>query len=252
VAAAPLLAVDALSFVVSALLLRAVTRPLWDPARAGRSRRLVVEIRDGLAFLWRQRVIRATTLVVGLQAFTGGVFVGQLVPWADQALDVAPGDARLGLLFAAWGLGGLAASALLPRIVRRTGEPRAILACLPLSTLGALAAALSGHWLLAAVAITGWGTAYSVVVLAGITQRQKLTPDRLQGRVNTAGRMLSFGLGWPLGALAGGVAAESIGPRGALLGSVAAVLAGTIAAWLSPLRAAGDRRAEAPAGTTQE
>jgi predicted MFS family arabinose efflux permease len=238
VAAAPLLAVDALSFVGSALLLRAITRPLWDPARAGRPRRLAVEVRDGLTFLWRQRVIRTTTLVGATQAFTGGLFIGQLVPWADKVLGVPPGDARLGLLFAAWGLGGLAATVLAPPLVRRAGEPRVILRFLPLSTLGLLASALAGRWLPAAISIAGWGVAYTVVVLAGITQRQKLTPDGLQSRVNTAGRMLSFGLGWPLGALAGGAAAEALGPRGALLGAVAVLLSGTTAAWLSPLRTA--------------
>jgi Transmembrane secretion effector len=109
VAPAPLLAVDALSFVVSALLLGAITRPLSDPARVGQPRRLAVEVRDGLRFLWRQPIVRTTTLVGAAQAFVGGVFIGQLVPWADQILDVPPRDGRLGLLFAAWGLGGLAA-----------------------------------------------------------------------------------------------------------------------------------------------
>ncbi len=252
-APAPLLAVDALSFVVSALLLGRITRPLWDPARAGQPRRLAVEVRDGLRFLWRQPIVRTITLVGAAQAFVGGVFIGQLVPWADQVLGVPPRDGRLGLLFAAWGLGGLAASVLLPWVVRRAGEPRATLAFLPLSTLGALACALAGHWLLAAIAITAWGVAYTVVVLAGITLRQKLTPDRLQSRVNTAGRMLSFGLGWPLGALAGGVVAEALGPRGALLGSVSILLAGTIGAWLSPLRpAARDHHAATPASSTRQ
>ncbi len=41
-----------------------------------------------------------------------------------------------------------------------------------------------------------------------------------------------------LGALAGGAAAEAVGPRGALLGAVAVLLSGTVAAWLSPLRTA--------------
>jgi predicted MFS family arabinose efflux permease len=55
-------------------------------------------------------------------------------------------------------------------------------------------------------------------------------------------------IGWPLGALAGGVVAEAYGPRAALLGSVAAVLAGTIIAWVSPLRAAArDHQPGAPA-----
>lgn len=238
VAAAPLLAVDTVSFVCSALLLRGITRPLWDPARAGRPRRLAVEVRDGLTFLWRQRVVRTTTLVGATQAFTGGLFLGQLVPWADQVLGVPPGDARLGLLFAAWGLGGLAATVLAPSLVRRAGEPRVTLRFLPLSTLGLLACALAGRWLPAAISIAGWGVAYTVVVLAGITQRQRLTPDGLQSRVSTAGRMLSFGLGWPLGALASGAAAEVVGPRGALLGAVAVLLSGTVVAWLSPLRTA--------------
>jgi MFS family permease len=235
---APLLAVDALSFVASALMLGTITRPLWDPDRADQRRRLAVEVRDGLTFLWRNRIVRTTTLVGAAQAFPGGLFVGQLVPWADQVLGVAPGDARLGLLFAVWGLGGLAASVLLPWVVRQAAEPRITLVFLPLSTLGGLACALAGHWLLAAISIAGWGVAYTVVVLAGITLRQKVTPERLQSRVNTAGRMLSFGLGWPLGALAGGTVAEALGPRAALLGSVGVLAAGTVAAWLSPLRSA--------------
>jgi len=240
VAPAALLAVDALSFAVSALLLGTITRPLSNAARTGQPRRLAVEIRDGLTFLWRQPIVRITMLVGAAQAFVGGVFIGQLVPWADQVLGVPPRDARLGLLFAAWGLGGLAAS-LLPRAIRRAGEPRATLTFLSLSTLGALACALAGHWLLAVISIAAWGVAYTIVVLAGITLRQKLTPDRLQSRVNTAGRMLSFGLGWPLGALAGGVVAQALGPRGALLGSVAILLTGTIVAWLSPLRTTTSR-----------
>jgi hypothetical protein len=87
---------DVLSFVGSALLLRAVTRPFWDPAGASRHRRLVAEIHDGITFLWRQRIVRTTTLVGATQAFTGGLFIGQLVPWADQVLGVPPGDGRLG------------------------------------------------------------------------------------------------------------------------------------------------------------
>src|SRR6266540_2642389 len=95
-APAPLLAVDALSFVVSALLLGRITRPLWDPARAGQPRRLAVEVRDGLRFLWRQPIVRTITLVGAAQAFVGGVFIGQLVPWADQVLGVPPRAGRAG------------------------------------------------------------------------------------------------------------------------------------------------------------
>jgi hypothetical protein len=50
----------------------------------------------------------------------------------------------------------------------------------------------------------------------GITVRQLLTPDELQGRVNTTGRMLAWG-GTPFGALAGGLTADAYGVRVAYL-----------------------------------
>ena len=42
---------------------------------------------------------------------------------------------------------------------------------------------------------------------SGITVRQMLTPDHLQSRVNTAGRMIAWG-GNPVGAVLGGLLAE--------------------------------------------
>jgi predicted MFS family arabinose efflux permease len=74
------------------------------------------------------------------------------------------------------------------------------------------------------------------VVLCAITLRQKVTPDRLQSRVNTAARMLSFGAGWPTGALLGGVVSEASGPRTAMVFASALVVAAAVGAWLSPLR----------------
>ncbi|MGH2600242.1 MAG: hypothetical protein ACRDJ9_12765 [Dehalococcoidia bacterium] len=54
--------------------------------------------------------------------------------------------------------------------------------------------------------------------------------------MNTTGRLLSFGLGYPLGAIVAGTVSETAGPRAALLAMAAIPAAGAIAAWLSPLR----------------
>ena len=42
---------------------------------------------------------------------------------------------------------------------------------------------------------------------AGITIRQMLTPDHLQSRVNTTGRMIAYG-GQPVGGIIGGIMAQ--------------------------------------------
>jgi len=82
---ATLIAVDALTYVASAVLIRAVVRPLSDPARAGSERlnrsALVADVREGLHFLWGHVTVRSMTIVGALQSVAGGAFVGQLVPW---------------------------------------------------------------------------------------------------------------------------------------------------------------------------
>lgn len=86
------LAVDAATFVASAMLIRAITRPLSDPARRGRTeaRQLGADVREGLGFLWQHPTVRPMTLANTAQSVSGGAFVGQLVVYADQALGVEP------------------------------------------------------------------------------------------------------------------------------------------------------------------
>jgi predicted MFS family arabinose efflux permease len=116
------------------------------------------------------------------------------------------------------------------------GGPRVTLAFLPLSALFGVLCVLAGQWVTAAALLALWAVAYSLVVLNSITLRQRVTPDRLQSRVNTAGRMLSFGVGWPIGALLGGVISEAAGPRAAMVWTSTLVVLAAVVAWLSPLR----------------
>jgi predicted MFS family arabinose efflux permease len=240
VAPASLLAVDAVSFAMSAVLVRAIAVPLQGALGDGPARGMVRDIREGLSFLWRQPVVRVQTVVGGLQAMAGGAFMGQFVPWLDQVLGVRPrGDVRLGVMFSTWGIGGLIASLTFPWLVRRWGEPRVTLVFLPLSALFGLLCAAATDWAVAAAMLGCWGVVYSVVVVNAITLRQRVTPDRLQSRVNTAGRMLSFGGGWPTGALAGGIVSEAYGPRAAIVASIGLIVVAAVVAWLSPLRGIG-------------
>jgi MFS family permease len=235
VAPAPLLAADALSFVASGLLIRGIARPLAVVARPA-GVRLLGDIREGLAFLVRHPVVRLQTVVGVVVCMAFGTFGGQLVPWADRALGLPPGDWRLGLIFAAWGVGGLVASTLFPPVARALGEIRLTLLVLPVAGALGVGTAFVRHWLVAVVAIAAWAVPSMMVVLNAITLRQKVTPDRLQSRVNTAGRMVGFGLGTPLGAVVGGLTAQAYGPRAAMLLAGALLGAAAVVAWLSPLR----------------
>jgi MFS family permease len=239
---ATLVSVDVLSYLASALLVRAVLRPMTgsreDAVPLGR-RVLFADVKEGLRYLWGHVTVRTMTMVGACQSVAGGAYVGQAVVWADRSLGVRRGDWRLGAIFASWGLGVLVASVFVPGLARRLGAARVVLLSLPASAVLGTLAILAPDWQAATALLAAWGVAYMAIVINAVTYRQQVTPERLLSRVNTVGRMLSFGAGWPLGAILAGVVAEHTGPRQGMLAGVAVLAVGAVLAWMSPLRAVG-------------
>jgi len=97
--------------------------------------------------------------------------------------------------------------------------------------------ALVPRWELAAIALLLWGSAYILVIVNSISYRQQVTPEQLLGRVNTVGRMLSWGVGWTLGSITGGMLGNHYGIRTAMVAMGVGGFAGVAVAWTSPLRA---------------
>ncbi|SDP51172.1 Transmembrane secretion effector [Pedococcus dokdonensis] len=234
---ADLLAVDALTFLVSAMLVRTIGRALSVPREHAEGARSSVgaDIREGVGFLWRHHGVRSNSIIGALQSIAGAGFMALAVPWCDRVLRVGTSGWRFGLVFSAWGIGGILAASLTPRLLRRFTAARLTLAWMPVSAGFGVLVALSTSWVAAVLFMIGWGVAYQLVIINSLNYRQQVTPERLLSRVNTAGRMLSWGLGWTIGALAAGALADQVGVRPAMLTIVAVGLVAASYAWLSPL-----------------
>jgi MFS family permease len=175
--------------------------------------------------------------VIGfLLSLSGAGFMALSVPYADRLLGVGTSGWRFGLVFAAWGVGGIVVAVLTPRLLRRVTANRLALLWLPVAGVAGVVVALASRWQVAVAVMVLWGVSYQGVVLNSMTYRQQVTPERLLGRVNTAGRMLSFGVGWTLGALGASALAGLVGLRPALVAVVAVGLVAAVYGWLSPLR----------------
>lgn len=241
VSPATLIAVDALSFAASAFFVRAITRLLQDPDRLrarftkGAMRR---DIREGLVFLVRHPGVRTMTMIGTLQCMAGGGFVALNVIWCDRVLGIGTSGLEFGLVFSAWGVGGIIATTALPRLLRRTSAARIALGALPVSAVIGIATPFAHWWVLAALGVFGWSVAYMLFAVNSISYRQQVTPEHLLGRVNTAGRMLSWGLGWTSGAFLGGALASLVEVQHAMSAMAALALVGCVVAWTSPLRSA--------------
>jgi MFS family permease len=221
------------TFLASALLIRAIRRSLTGE-RDGTEQRLREDVLTGVRWLWAHSTLRVMTFVGTATAFAMGSLLGQLVPFADRVLDIRQGDARLGAVFAAFSLGGLV-GAISHRWTRRFSAARVSLVAVSAMSL-LLFVIPSGHdWRVTLVFVFVFGVVDLVSVINVINFRQEETPEDMQGRVNTTGRMLSWGLGSPLGALLGGVVAGRHGPAAGMYVGALVLAAGITAAWFSSL-----------------
>ncbi|HEY3558767.1 MAG TPA: MFS transporter [Kribbella sp.] len=236
---ASLLTLDALSFAASAFAVRGIVRAMSE-SRDGRPplrpRVVLNDIGDGLRYLIRHAGVRTMTIIGSVQSFAGGGFMALIVVWCDRVLHIGTSGLRFGLVWGVWGIGGLIAALSLPRLLKRTSPAAIALYALPVSALLGVLTPLSPHWVVAALALLVWGSAYVLVIVNAVSYRQQVTPENLLGRVNTAGRMLSWGVGWTLGSVVGGVLGNAFGPRTGMVLMGLCGCAGVVFAWTSPLR----------------
>jgi MFS family permease len=228
------LAADAATYLISAAR-RSALRTDLAMATPATPRRLWAEIAEGCRHVWSMPIVRTLTAAgFGLNVAVGGV-LGLLVVHADKALGVGSADRRIGLLYAAGAVGSLIAAAALPRASRRFGQGTVSIAGFAIFVLAVAWLAGTATFLGALLAWAVWSVARLTVNANGITVRQLLTPDELQGRVNTTGRMVAWG-GTPFGALLGGIAADAYGVRVAYLLLAAPALLGLALVLASPVR----------------
>ena len=226
------------SYLISAFLLASIRRPFRKPQAAEvQLGRIRTDIAEGLRFVWHHPVIRTMTLSVFCACLTWGGTCSLLVVYASRALHLAHADVRLGLLYSAGELGGLISVVAVPVLVKRQAIGRLMAAFLAanVAAVALLAVAPSYGWAL--VLYCAYELVYLMVTSTGITVRQMLSPDHLQARVNTAGRLIAYG-GQPVGALLGGLLAEVLPIRLtfavlALAVAVGAALAGMGMPWLT-------------------
>lgn len=228
------LAIDAVSFLVSALFLGLIRRAEVPP-EAVRAPTLS-QIREGLGLVLRHVWLRSIAACTGTFNFFTSALFALFVLFATEELGVTP--AGLGVIFALGSAGALLGALLAGRLAERLGVGPVIIGSSLVSGLGLLLVPLAAPgtaFPLLAVSqfVVSLGT--PIYNINQVSLRQAIVPDRLQGRLNATMRFLVWGT-MPLGALAGGGLGEALGLRPAI--ALSAVGAAMAFLWvqLSPVR----------------
>ena len=237
--------VNAFTFLASAFLVRSITRSLTGE-REGEHPRLRDDVLTGLRWLWAHTTLRTMTFIGTTVSFSMGAVMGQLVPFADKVLGIRQGDVRLGAVFAVFSLGGLVGT-LAGRWLKPFTPARVSLVSTSVMALLIVLIPWPRDYRATFVLVFLFGVANLISVVNNITFRQEETPEDMQSRVNTTGRMLSWGLGAPAGALLGGIVAGSHGPSWGMAAGSLVVVVGVTLGWVSALGRIPARRAQVAA-----
>ncbi|MEO3744572.1 MFS transporter [Plantactinospora sp. B5E13] len=234
IGAVPTLLVDAVSYLVSALLLRTLperrsTAPdRWPPVRA--------MIREGWHFVVRHPVMGPCMWAATAANAVCGAQHALYTLYLIRELHLTPG--LVGVLLAADGVGTLLGATLTNRITNRLGTARALIVAGFVAVAGAVVVPLGTGWpALAAFAIGNVVFSIGVVVLSVVTRtyRQIASPPELLPRVMATVRFVSWGA-IPIGGLLAGLLAGLLSARTTLLIFVAAAVCIPAVLLASPVR----------------
>jgi predicted MFS family arabinose efflux permease len=230
--------VDAVSFLVSGILVRLINPDhiQREPERVSQS--ALMEAREGIHTVFHQPVIRALTLTASTRVVFAFAFLSVYILFLSDNLGLGPG--AIGLVLSLGGVGALIGAIIARPAAERLGIGRA-------NIFGQVMFGLLG--MVIPVAVYFPSMALQLVLVSEFTQwmmfvithvnalspRQSFTPNRLLGMVNATHHMLVAGL-MPIGALMGGWIGELYSVQTTLVVAVFGGLAASLWFIFSPIR----------------
>jgi MFS family permease len=229
--------IDAVSFLGSALFIISIRKTEISQADRAPRRKMRTELREGLSYVLRHPYLKNIAACTAIFNFFGLMGFAILLVFARRHLHLSP--QAIGLAFTLSNIGPLFAALSANRIFARLGVGRTIIVAsilggpmflvIPFAPQGDAALAL----LVPAMLVGGF---MSVVYnIAQVSLRQAITPERIQGRMNSVMRFIVWGA-IPLGSFAGGVLASVIGLKATLIVSGVGASLAFLPVLFSPVR----------------
>ncbi|MDX3418900.1 MFS transporter [Streptomyces sp. MD20-1-1] len=198
--------------------------------RTHKPRDLKAEIREGIAWVWHRRFMRAAILLVGGSNLAFQLISLALVLIVKEGGHPAYMVGALGLL---GGLGGVLGAAGASWFMRRLPIQGILIAALAFWSALMFAVAFVDHPFGLGALMAGMSGAGALLNVAAGVHQVQVTPDEMQGRVTSVFGLVGSGLN-SFGALVGGVLLAAFGSTNAVLGTAAAMAVLALVAVATP------------------
>jgi MFS family permease len=237
-------AIDALSFLGSALFLFLIRRPEPPPEvhreegqpKPGMRR----EMAEGLRYVVGHPYLKNIAACTAISNLSGTIAMSVLLVFAVRELGMTAQG--IGLAFSIGATGALLGALLANRISTRLGVGRTIIAFAGIAgpallPLALVPAGTPTPVLVALLALFGFVGGVSTVVynVAQVSLRQAVTPTRMQGRMNATMRWFVWGT-IPIGGVIGGVLGSVVGVRETVILGALGEMVAILPVLFSPVR----------------
>jgi hypothetical protein len=208
------LAVDAVSFVISALFLQSIRSPDPKPVVA-HDASMWEDFKSGLRFIFETSLLRWNVAIIAMwNLLKSGLLT---IFFVYLARDLKLSSASVAALVVVGSLGSFVGVAVVARIARRFGLGWCIVLSMCAGSVGGalLAAAGGSRWLAVTLVATGFAlisAAEPLFNINAVSIRQMITPTHLMARTTGSMRFMVWGT-LPVGALIAGFMGDAIGAR---------------------------------------
>jgi MFS family permease len=232
------MAIDALSFLVSAASLLVIRAPEPTPPVAAERRGVGHEIGEGMRALWNDAALRALALSRVAFAAATGMFGAVILLFVSRDLGFSPG--AQGMIYGIGGLTSLAAATGAARCRERFGAGRSMIGGLVAGALGLmLIVAAPRRGALGVVMLVtqqivsdpGW----AIYTINETTMRQDIAPETVLGRVTAADRFGSL-VATLVATIMAGLIADLAGSRVVLAAGACCMFVAALVIFVSPIR----------------
>ncbi|GAA2992055.1 MFS transporter [Actinokineospora diospyrosa] len=232
------IAVDAVSFAVSALFLHAMHATDGPKPERKRETSIWVDLKAGLRFIRQTSFLRWNAIIGATWNLLFQALLAVFFVYLARDLGLSP--ATVAVVVFVGSLGAVVGVLTMGRINKWLGLGPAIVFSMCVTSAGGLLLATANGSTIWAVVIVGAGftlinASQPLFNVNVISIRQIITPRHLMGRTTAAIRFLVWGT-LPIGALAGGFLGQAFGTKATIIGIGAGYLIPAAMTLVSPFR----------------
>ncbi|WP_171005635.1 MFS transporter [Bacillus sp. E(2018)] len=211
--------VDAFSFLFSAIFVKKIEYEEVNNKKILNYKNVISDLKEGIVFVYKEKLLYLFLITSGCTNLINTFLFPIYIVFLTQNLKLEA--YIIGIIFSLGGIGAIIGAAICKRLTEYYGQGKIILITICVTMISSLfVPIINNNSLISLVILSAvqfiQGFAVTIRNINQVSIRMILTPNELQGRMNSSFRFVLYGV-VPIGSILGGLSGDLIGIKISLL-----------------------------------